>query len=74
MVKFFDIVIMKDVKKVEFVLCINGKDSIGINIVKVNDVNIVEVVDDVKVELKKFKEDYKGFDYSVIFDMVELII
>ena len=72
-VKLSDIATMKDVKKAESVSRTNGKDSIGINIVKANDANTVEVADDVKAELKKFKEDHKGFNYSATLDMAEPI-
>ncbi|MCY9061497.1 surfactin resistance protein SrfP [Bacillus inaquosorum] len=72
-VKLSDIATMKDVKKAESVSRTNGKDSIGINIVKANDANTVEVADDVKDELKQFKEDHKGFDYSATLDMAEPI-
>ncbi|WP_372402514.1 surfactin resistance protein SrfP [Bacillus spizizenii] len=72
-VKLSDIATMKDVKKAESVSRTNGKDSIGINIVKANDANTVEVADNVKDELKQFKEDHKGFDYSATLDMAEPI-
>lgn len=72
-VKLSDIATIKDVKKAESVSRTNGKDSIGINIVKANDANTVEVADDVKAELKKFKEDHKGFNYSATLDMAEPI-
>ncbi|WP_162104243.1 MULTISPECIES: surfactin resistance protein SrfP [Bacillus] len=72
-VKLSDIASIKDVKKAESVSRTNGKDSIGINIVKANDANTVEVADNVKNELKQFKEDHKGFDYSSTLDMAEPI-
>lgn len=72
-VKLSDIATIKDVKKAESVSRTNGKDSIGINIVKANDANTVEVADNVKAELKKFKEDHKGFNYSATLDMAEPI-
>ncbi|MEG7335890.1 surfactin resistance protein SrfP [Bacillus sp. 0102A] len=72
-VKLSDIATMKDVKKAESVSRTNGKNSIGINVVKANDANTVEVADNVKDELKQFKEDHKGFDYSATLDMAEPI-
>ncbi|RPK01759.1 hypothetical protein BSBH6_03180 [Bacillus subtilis] len=72
-VKLSDIATIKDVKKAESVSRTNGKDSIGINVVKANDANTVEVADDVKAELKQFKGDHKGFDYSATLDMAEPI-
>lgn len=72
-VKLSDIATLKDVKKAESVSRTNGKDSIGINIVKANDANTVEVADNVKAELKQFKADHKGFNYSATLDMAEPI-
>ncbi|MGG1229753.1 surfactin resistance protein SrfP [Bacillus halotolerans] len=72
-VKLSDIATIKDVKKAESISRTNGKDSIGINIIKANDANTVEVADSVKDELKKYKEDHKGFEYSATLDMAEPI-
>ncbi|MGX4764923.1 surfactin resistance protein SrfP [Bacillus mojavensis] len=72
-VKLSDIATIKDVKKAESISRTNGKDSIGINIIKANDANTVEVADNVKDELKQFKEDHKGFNYSATLDMAEPI-
>ncbi|KKB74142.1 MULTISPECIES: efflux RND transporter permease subunit [Bacillus] len=72
-VKLSEIASIKDVKKAESISRTNGKDSIGINIVKANDANTVEVADNVKKELKQFKEDHKGFQYSATLDMAEPI-
>lgn len=72
-VKLSDIATIKDVKKAESISRTNGKDSIGINIIKANDANTVEVADNVKDELKQFKEDHKSFNYSATLDMAEPI-
>ncbi|MDR4229246.1 efflux RND transporter permease subunit [Bacillus mojavensis] len=72
-VKLSDIATIKDVKKAESISRTNGKDSIGINIIKANDANTVEVADNVKDELKQFKENHKGFNYSATLDMAEPI-
>ncbi|MGN9863936.1 efflux RND transporter permease subunit [Bacillus swezeyi] len=72
-VKLSDIANMKDVKKAESISRTNGKDSIGINIIKANDANTVEVADNVKNVLKQYKEDHKGFEYSSTMDMAEPI-
>ncbi|MCK8101828.1 surfactin resistance protein SrfP [Bacillus sp. 2CMS4F] len=72
-VKLSDIATIKDVKKAESISRTNGKDSIGINIIKANDANTVEVADSVKDELKQYKEDHKGFEYSATLDMAEPI-
>ncbi|KAA6473932.1 efflux RND transporter permease subunit [Bacillus swezeyi] len=72
-VKLSDIANMKDVKKAESISRTNGKDSIGINIIKANDANTVEVADNVKDVLKQYKEYHKGFEYSSTMDMAEPI-
>ncbi|MNB82325.1 Swarming motility protein SwrC [compost metagenome] len=46
----------------------NGKDSIGIQIIKANDANTVEVVNKVKDEVDKLKEQYKDVDLTVLLD------
>ncbi|WP_376414971.1 efflux RND transporter permease subunit, partial [Streptomyces sp. NPDC055954] len=72
-VKLSDIADIKDVKKAESISRTNGKDSIGINIVKANDANTVEVADAIKDELNQYKKDHKGFKYSSTLDMAEPI-
>ncbi|PRR90996.1 Swarming motility protein SwrC [Bacillus atrophaeus] len=72
-VKLSDIADIKDVRKAESISRTNGKDSIGINIIKANDANTVEVADQIKDELKQYKKDNKGFQYSSTLDMAEPI-
>ncbi|MFO6498177.1 efflux RND transporter permease subunit [Bacillus sp. z60-11] len=72
-VKLSEIANIKDVKKAESISRTNGKDSIGINIIKANDANTVEVADSVKGVMKQYKEDHKGFEYSATLDMAEPI-
>lgn len=55
-VKLSDIATIKDVKKAESISRTNGKDSIGISVIKANDANTVEVADNVKAELEQFKK------------------
>lgn len=58
-VKLSDIADIKDVRKAESISRTNGKDSIGINIIKANDANTVEVADQIKDELKQYKKTIK---------------
>ncbi|ASA24557.1 efflux RND transporter permease subunit [Paenibacillus donghaensis] len=46
----------------------NGKESIGIQIVKANDANTVGVVNSVKDETEKLKAQYKDLDLTVLLD------
>lgn len=50
----------------------NGKDSIGIQIVKSPDANTVDVVNGVKDEAEKLEKDY-GVDIAITFDQGEPI-
>lgn len=46
----------------------NGKESIGIQIVKSNDANTVEVVNNVKKKTEELKKQFKGLDLTVLLD------
>lgn len=46
----------------------NGKESIGIQIVKANDANTVDVVNGVKDKTEELKAQYKGIDLTVLLD------
>jgi multidrug efflux pump subunit AcrB len=46
----------------------NGKESIGIQIVKSNDANTVDVVNGVKDKTEELKQQYKGLDLTVLLD------
>lgn len=46
----------------------NGKESIGIQIVKSNDANTVDVVNQVKDEIKDLKKQYSDLDLTVMLD------
>ncbi|NPC91776.1 efflux RND transporter permease subunit [Bacillus sp. WMMC1349] len=51
----------------------NGKESIGIQIVKAADANTVVVADHVKEELKKFEKDHKGLKFNTTYDQAKPI-
>ncbi|MCL6601941.1 MAG: efflux RND transporter permease subunit [Paenibacillus sp.] len=46
----------------------NGKESIGIQIVKANDANTVDVVNSVKDEIEDLKKQYDGLELTVLLD------
>ncbi|AIQ71402.1 efflux RND transporter permease subunit [Paenibacillus graminis] len=46
----------------------NGKESIGIQIVKANDANTVDVVNSVKDKTDELKKQYKSMDLTVLLD------
>lgn len=46
----------------------NGKESIGIQIVKANDANTVDVVNGVKDKTDELKKQYKSMDLTVLLD------
>ncbi|KGE20343.1 efflux RND transporter permease subunit [Paenibacillus wynnii] len=46
----------------------NGKESIGIQIVKANDANTVDVVNNVKDKIEDLKKQYKGLELTVLLD------
>ena len=46
----------------------NGKESIGIQIVKANDANTVDVVNKVKDKIEELKKQYDGLELTVLLD------
>ena len=60
------------VGEVESISRTNGEDSIGIQIVKASDANTVNVVNDVKDEMKKVEDDL-GLTVTSTFDQAEPI-
>jgi HAE1 family hydrophobic/amphiphilic exporter-1 len=54
--------------KAESISRTNGEESIGIQIVKANDANTVNVVNDVKAEMKKLQEKYSDLTLEVLLD------
>lgn len=67
-VKLGDIATLELVGQAESVSRTNGKESIGIQIVKANDANTVEVVNAVKDEAERFQEKYPDMELVVLLD------
>ncbi|MBC5889788.1 efflux RND transporter permease subunit, partial [Bacillus pumilus] len=72
-IKLSDIADIKVVKEAESISRTNGKDSIGLQIVKGSDANTVSVAEEVTKELEKFKKDNKGIKVSTTYDQAEPI-
>lgn len=71
-VQLSDLAKVKVVGEVESISRTNGKDSIGIQIVKASDANTVEVVNRVKDEIAEFEEEL-GLSIITTFDQGEPI-
>ncbi|WP_424765661.1 efflux RND transporter permease subunit [Paenibacillus sp. sgz302251] len=67
-VKLSDIADLSIVGKAESVSRTNGKDAIGINIVKAADSNTVDVVNNVKAEIKELEESNTGLSIVTTLD------
>jgi len=72
-VKLGDIAALETVGYAESISRTNGKESIGIQIVKDNDANTVEVVGAVKAEAERLQEELAGLELKVMQDQGELI-
>ena len=72
-VKLGDIATLETVGYVESISRTNGKDSIGIQIIKDNDANTVQVVNAVKAEIERFQRELEGLELIVMQDQGELI-
>ncbi|MCY7711124.1 efflux RND transporter permease subunit [Bacillus safensis] len=72
-IKLSEIADIKVVKEAESISRTNGKDSIGLQIVKGSDANTVSVAEEVTKELEKFKKDNKGIKVSTTYDQAEPI-
>lgn len=72
-VKLSDVAELSISDKAESISRTNGKDSIGVSIVKAADANTVDVVNLVKKEIKELEADYKGLVAEVSFDQGEPI-
>ncbi|MEK4788918.1 efflux RND transporter permease subunit [Bacillus sp. FSL K6-2971] len=72
-IKLSEITDIKVVKDAESISRTNGKDSIGLQIVKGSDANTVSVAEAVTKELEKFKKDNKGIKVSTTYDQAEPI-
>lgn len=67
-VELQDIADIKLVGKAESISRTNGKESIGIQVIKAADANTVEVANEVKDDLNKFKKKMSGSEFVVAFD------
>jgi HAE1 family hydrophobic/amphiphilic exporter-1 len=67
-VKLSEIAKIETVKKVHSISRTNGKDAIGIQVVKSNDANTVEVVNAVKDTIDQLGKDYPSVQFNVIMD------
>ncbi|UYO36179.1 efflux RND transporter permease subunit [Bacillus zhangzhouensis] len=72
-IKLSEIADIKVVKDAESISRTNGKDSIGLQIVKGSDANTVKVAEEVTKELETFKKDNKGIKVSTTYDQAEPI-
>lgn len=72
-VKLGEIAEIKVVGKAETISRTNGKEAIGLQIVKASDANTVTVANGVKEELTDFEKDIKGLDVNFTFDQAEPI-
>ncbi|AIQ61348.1 efflux RND transporter permease subunit [Paenibacillus borealis] len=67
-VKLSELATIEVVGKSESISRTNGKESIGIQIVKANDANTVDVVNGVKDKTEELKNQYKSMDLTVLLD------
>lgn len=67
-IKLSEIADIKVVKDAESISRTNGKDSIGLQIVKGSDANTVSVAEEVTKELENFKKENKGIKVSTTYD------
>ncbi|MEC0369517.1 efflux RND transporter permease subunit [Paenibacillus chibensis] len=67
-VKLSDIADIQVIGKAESVSRTNGKASIGLQIVKDNDANTVDVVNAVKDKAKELEGEFKGMNLTVLLD------
>lgn len=67
-VKLSELATIEVVGKSESISRTNGKESIGIQIVKANDANTVEVVNGVKDKTEELKKQYENLELTVLLD------
>ncbi|TMU84935.1 efflux RND transporter permease subunit [Bacillus sp. BHET2] len=72
-VQLSDIADIKLIGKAESISRTNGKESIGLQVVKTADANTVDVVNAVKAEVKTFEKDIDGVEIISTFDQGEPI-
>ncbi|MGG1680304.1 efflux RND transporter permease subunit [Neobacillus sp. NRS-1170] len=63
-----DIADINEVGRAESISRTNGKEAIGIQVIKAADANTVEVANEVKAEIKKFEKKMKGSEFETTFD------
>ncbi|MNZ31673.1 Multidrug resistance protein MdtB [compost metagenome] len=67
-VKLSDIASIETMGQAESLSRTNGNESIGVQIIKSNDANTVDVVNHVKDAVDKLKEQYNHVDFTVLLD------
>ncbi|WP_410512663.1 efflux RND transporter permease subunit [Paenibacillus sp. BR2-3] len=67
-VKLGELASIEVVGKSDSISRTNGKESIGIQIVKANDANTVDVVNNVKDTIEELKKQYDGIELTVLLD------
>ncbi len=67
-VKLSEIADIKIIGKAESISRTNGQESIGVQIIKSDDANTVDVVNNVKKEVKKQEKEMKGLEIISTFD------
>jgi len=67
-VKLGELASIEVVGKAESISRTNGQESIGIQIVKANDANTVDVVNGVKDKIAELKKQYAGIELTVLLD------
>ncbi|RUT33337.1 efflux RND transporter permease subunit [Paenibacillus zeisoli] len=67
-VKLSDVATINVVGKAASISRTNGKESIGIQIVKSNDANTVDVVNKVKDRAESLKSEFKDLDLTILMD------
>lgn len=67
-IKLSDIATAEVIGKAESISRTNGKPSIGIQVVKANDANTVEVVNAVKAKATEYEAKYSGMEVVVLMD------
>lgn len=72
-VKLSDIADIEIIGKAESISRTNGKESIGIQIIKDNDANTVDVVNRVKDTAKELEEQFGHIEISVLLDQAQPI-
>ncbi len=67
-VKLSELAEIKEVEEAESISRTNGKEAIGISVVKATDANTVDVANVVKEEMEKFEEEIDGLESVATFD------